>query len=69
MQNPVWLLTVGGIFFASLAPIIAGSVVCLRYRRTDLRLAPSAKTDVLLWICFLAMVGMTGYVVYLKFAG
>jgi hypothetical protein len=69
VQNPVWLLTVGGIFFAALAPIIAGSVVYLRYRRTDPRLAPSARTDVLLWICFLAMVGMTGYVLYLKFTG
>ena len=69
VQNPVWLLTVGGIFFAALAPIIAGNVVYLRYRRTDPRLAPSARTDVLLWICFLAMVGMTGYVLYLKFTG
>ena len=63
------LITIGGIFFAALAPIIAGSVVYLRYRRTDPRPAPSARTDVLLWICFLAMVGMTGYVLYLKFTG
>ena len=66
VQNPVWLLTIGGIFFASLAPIVGGGIVHLRYRRTDPRLAPSRKTDALLWACFLAMLGLAGYVVYLK---
>ena len=69
VQNPVWLLTVGGIFFASLAPIVGGGIVYLRYRHTDPRLAPSRKTDALLWVCFLAMLGLAGYVVYLRIVG
>lgn len=68
VQNPVWLLTVGGIFYASLAPIVAGGIVYLRYRHTDPRLAPSPKTDILLWSCFSSMLGLAGYVIYLQLA-
>ncbi len=69
VQNPVWLLTIGGIFLASLAPIIAGGIVYLRYRHTDPRLAPGAKTDGLLWASFLSILGLAAYVLYLRFAG
>ena len=69
VQNPVWLLTVGGIFYAALAPIVGGGIVYLRYRHTDPRLAPSPKTDILLWTCFSAMLILAGYVVFLKLVG
>jgi manganese transport protein len=69
VQNPVWLLTVGGVFYAALSPIVAGGVIYLRYRRTDPRLAPSRQTDLILWACFLAILGVAGYVLYLKLAG
>ena len=68
VPNPVWLLTIGGIFFASLAPVVAIGIVYLRYQHTDPRLAPRGATDALMWICVLAMLGLGGYVVYLKFA-
>ncbi|MCH2661148.1 hypothetical protein MK163_11930, partial [bacterium] len=68
VPNPVWLLTIGGIFFASLAPVVAIGIVYLRYHHTDPRLAPRGATDALMWICVLAMLGLGGYVVYLKFA-
>ena len=67
IQNPVWMLTVGGICFASLSPVIAGSTVYLRYRHTDRRLAPGWRSDVVLWVCFVAMLGMGLYVVSLLF--
>ena len=59
---------IGGIFFASLAPVVAIGIVYLRYQHTDPRLAPRGATDALMWICVLAMLGLGGYVVYLKFA-
>ena len=68
VPNPVWLLTIGGIFFASLAPVVAIGIVYLRYHHTDPRLAPRGATDALMWICVLAMLGLGAYVVYLKFA-
>ena len=68
VPNPVWLLTIGGIFFASLAPVVAIGIVYLRYHHTAPRLEPRGATDALMWICVLAMLGLGGYVVYLKFA-
>ena len=62
-------LTVGGVCFAALSPVVAGSTVYLRYRHTDGRLAPGWKSDVVLWICFLAMLGLGSYVVSLLFYG
>ena len=69
IENPVWMLTVGGVCFAALSPVVAGSTVYLRYRHTDARLAPGWKSDVMLWICFLAMLGLGSYVVSLLFYG
>ena len=66
VQNPVFMVIMGGLFGAALSPIIAGSVLYLRYRHTDPRLAPSRKTDALLWICFSVLLTLTCYVIYLK---
>ena len=69
IENPVWMLTVGGVCFAALSPVVAGSTVYLRYRHTDARLAPGWKSDGVLWICFVAMLGLGSYVVSLLFYG
>jgi manganese transport protein len=66
-QNPVWMLTVGQIFKAIKFPVIAGSVIYLRYKHLDPRIAPSWKADALLWFCFGIMLSLCGYIMWVKF--
>ena len=66
-QNPVWMLTLGHLFGAIKFPLIAGGTIYLRYRHLDQRLAPSKLTDVTLWFCFVTMVSLMGYILYLSY--
>ena len=66
-QNPVWMLTIGHLFGAIKFPLIAGGTLYLRYRHLDQRLKPSLKTDLLLWFCFLLMIGLAVYILYTRY--
>ncbi len=66
-QNPVWMLTMGHLFGAIKFPLIAGGTLYLRYRHLDQRLKPSLKTDLLLWFCFLLLIGLAIYIFYMGY--
>ena len=66
-QNPVMMLTIGHLFGAIKYPVIAGGVIYLRYKHLDQRVKPSLKTDALLWACFLIMIGLAVYILYMKY--
>ena len=68
IANPVWMLTISGTVGAMMMPLVAGNTIYLRYFRTDRRIAPGGKSDVVLWGCFLAMIGLAIYTIYLRFA-
>ena len=68
IKNPVWMLTISGTVGAMMMPLVAGNTIYLRYFRTDRRIAPGGKSDVVLWFCFLAMIGLAIYAVYLQLA-
>ncbi len=50
-DNPVKMVLVGGIAQTAMLPVIAFSVIYLRYRRLDRRLFPSRLVDTVLWFC------------------
>ena len=50
-ENPVSMVLVGGIAQTAMLPVIAFSVIYLRYRRLDRRLLPSRLVDTVLWLC------------------
>jgi len=66
-QNPVWLLLVGHMFKTIKYPLIAGGTIYLRYKHLDPRLAPSWKSDLILWVCFATMIALASYIIYVKF--
>ena len=67
IKNPVWMLTVSGTVGAMMMPLVAGNTIYLRYFRTDRRIGPGRKSDAVLWFCFLAMIGLAIYAIYLQF--
>lgn len=67
IENPVWMLTIGGIASAMLAPIVAGGTIYLRYTHLDKRIAPTWKADSILWMSFIAMLILALFIVKLKF--
>ena len=58
------MLTIGGTVGAMMKPLVAGGTIYLRYTRTDRRIAPTWKADVLLWLCFSMMLALASYSVY-----
>ena len=68
IKNPVWMLTISSTIGAMMMPLVAANTIYLRYFRTDRRIMPGAKSDTVLWICFLAMIGLAIYAIYLRFA-
>ena len=44
--------------------VVAAGTIYLRYTRTDPRIGPTWKADVILWLCFLVMLGLASYTVY-----
>ena len=59
--EPVFMVIVGGLFQASMLPIIGFSTLYLRYRHTDSRLRPSLLSDILLWLCSTFMLAFALY--------
>ena len=57
------MVIIGGFFQAATLPIISGAAIYLRYRRTDPRLTPSISSDLLLWIAFLTITGVSLYAI------
>jgi amino acid transporter len=72
VQNPVLMVTIGGVMQALSLPPIAAAAVFLRYRRTDRRLLPGRAWDLFLWaslagLCAAAVV--TGWLELRKLLG
>lgn len=67
VQNPIWMLTIGGTVSALLTPIVAGGTIYLRYFHTDSRIKPTWKSDIVLWFCFAIMLTLAGWTIYLQF--
>ena len=66
-QNPVWMLTIGQLLGVIKFPIIAGSVIYLRYKHLDQRIQPTLLIDIILWACFSIMIALAGYIIYLRY--
>ena len=49
-EQPVQLIVVGGVVQTGMLPVIAGSILYLRYRRLDRGIGPSPWVDGLLWL-------------------
>jgi Mn2+/Fe2+ NRAMP family transporter len=49
-EQPVQLIVLGGMAQTGMLPVIAFSIIYLRYRRLDRRIGPSAWIDGLLWL-------------------
>ena len=60
-ERPVAMVMVGGIAQTTMLPVIALTVVFLRYRHLDRRLWPSRWIDVLLWTCSSLIVIICSY--------
>jgi Mn2+/Fe2+ NRAMP family transporter len=63
VDNPVWMITLGGIMGALMMPLVAGATLYLRHTRVDRRIAPGVVADVLLWACTMLMVALGVYAV------
>lgn len=64
IQRPVWMLTVGASIGAAMMPIVTAGTIFLRYKRTDRRIAPTWKSDAVLWLCFGTMLALAAYTIY-----
>ena len=62
-QNPVVLVTIGGLVAAMMLPIQSGGTLWLQRNHMDQRLAPHPLVRGLIWIIFLFQLGMAGLVV------
>ena len=60
-ERPVAMVMVGGIAQTVMLPVIALTVLYLRYRHLDRRLWPSRWIDVLLWTCSFLIVIISSY--------
>jgi Mn2+/Fe2+ NRAMP family transporter len=67
--EPKSMLIFGSIANGLLIPIIAGTTLWLRYRRTDKRLAPGLFTDVLLWSCSALIIAVSAVFLWMKITG
>jgi Mn2+/Fe2+ NRAMP family transporter len=63
LRDPKLMVVIGGFFQAATLPIISGAALYLRYFRTDPRLAPSLRSDVLLWFAFLSITACALYAI------
>lgn len=58
LAAPLWMIVAGGVAVAALLLLTAYAAWEFRYRRADPRLRPSRFYDVMLWLSFLAVVGV-----------
>ena len=63
------MVLVGGIAQTAMLPVIAFSVIYLRYRRLDRRLFPSRLVDTVLWFCSFLILIITLYTITKKALG
>lgn len=64
--QPVFMVIIGGLFQASMLPIIAFSAIYLRYKYTEPSLRPSLVSDILLWICSTLMLAFALYTLIVR---
>ena len=64
-KNPVWMLTVSQVIGVITYPLIAAGTIYLRYKHLDQRIAPSKLVNFTLWLCFLIMLCLAAYIIYL----
>ena len=68
-REPRTLITVGGIAQALMLPFIAGATIYLRRRDADARVGPSALSNLLTWIAFLAISAVAIYSMFDQIRG
>lgn len=66
VQNPVWLITLSFVIGAIKFPLIAGGAIYLRYKHLDPRVAPSLLANSVLWLCFLVMLVLAAYILWIS---
>ena len=59
VSKPVLLVLISGVMQSLMLPLLGGSVLYFRYKKTDRRLLPGRIWDTMLWVSFLcfAVVG------------
>lgn len=60
-EQPVQLIVLGGMAQTGMLPVIAFSILYLRYRRLDRRIGPSGWIDGLLWLSSGLTLWVAGY--------
>lgn len=63
-QNPVVLVTIGGLVAALMLPIQSGGTLWLQRRHMDERVAPHPLIRALVWMIFLFQLGMASLVIH-----
>lgn len=63
-REPLGLVKIGGISQSLMLPLIAGSILYLKQRDVDRRVAPSFLSDILTWIAFFAISAVAMYSTY-----
>ena len=61
IEQPVFMVIIGGVIQASMLPVIGFSTIYLRYRHTDPAVQPGLLTDILLWVCSSLMLAFALY--------
>lgn len=67
--EPKSILVASAIANGLLLPVIAFGTIWLRYRLTDKRIRPSLASDVLLWVCALVILSVSGVYLFQKITG
>jgi hypothetical protein len=58
------MVNFGGFAQGITLPVIAGATLYLRYKQTDRRIAPSALSDVFVWVAFVLVTVFAGWAVW-----
>lgn len=61
-KEPKWMVVVGGFGQALTLPMITAATLYFRYRKLDVNMKPSELIDLMLWIAFLSISLVAGYV-------
>jgi Mn2+/Fe2+ NRAMP family transporter len=65
--NPAALVLLSGVMQALMLPMLAGAALFFRYKRCDVRVAPSLLWDIFLWLSAMGMLITGGWLLYGKF--
>lgn len=66
MGEPVLMVIIGGLFQATMLPIIAFSTIYLRYQYREPALTPNLLSDILLWLCSTLMLAFAVFTLVVR---